>query len=94
MLITLKHVKSSLKPAVRKHLFDFFCAAFVQSSLCLCMQRETAAGENSLVAGGDGTEQPRLHTNQEETMSDPPGSLTEHQSNTALLALHSSVLSS
>lgn len=36
----------------------------------------------------------RQHTNHRETMTDPPGCLTEHQSNRALLALHSSVLSS
>lgn len=51
-------------------------------------------GENSRVDGGDAVEQPRQATNHEETMNNPPGSLTEHQSNEALLALHSSALSS
>lgn len=36
----------------------------------------------------------RQPTNHRETMTDPPGCLTEHQSNWALLARHSSVLSS
>lgn len=51
-------------------------------------------GENSRVDGGDAVEQPRQATNHGETMNDPPGGLTEHQSNKALLVLHFSALSS
>lgn len=72
-----------------------FCLVITHlTTLSLCRQRETAAGENSHVAGGDAAEQPRQPTNHRETMTDPPGCLTEHQSNWALLVLHSSVLSS
>lgn len=78
------------------HLTSFVLLLFSHHSCnhSLCWQRETAAGENSRVAGGDATEQPRQRTNHMETMTDPPGCLTEHQSNAALLALHSSALCS
>jgi len=55
-------------------------------SPALCGQRETAAGENSHVAGGDAAEKWRQPTNHRQTMTDAPGRLTEHQSNWALLA--------
>lgn len=73
----------------------YFCLVITHiTTVSLHRQKETAAGENSHAAGGDAAEQPRQPTNHRETMTDLPGRLTEHQSNWALLALHSCALSS
>lgn len=78
--------------------FDLIYSGFVKSSLmqpfAFSVDKEKQQwGENSRVDGGDAVEQPRQATSHGETMNDPPGGLTEHQSNEALLALHSSPLS-
>lgn len=75
--------------------YSVFVKSSLMQPLALSVDKEKQQrGENSHVDGGDAVEQPRQATNHGETMNDPPGGLTEHQSNEALLALHSSSLSS
>lgn len=61
---------------------------------CHLQKKRIALEENSRVAGGDTVEQARQATNHRGTMSDGAGCFTEHQSNWALCAPHSFVLSS
>lgn len=57
--------RKTYQPLIWLLLWSFCLVITHVSTLSVCMQRAIAAGENSRVAGGDGTEQPRQPTNPE-----------------------------